>query len=107
MSENRRTILASAGALSAAIAACGCCVPLLPFVTAAGLAGGAAFLTTLQPYFLGTSVILIAYGFYQARRTKQCNRRPSAASTVVLWISATIVVMMVLFPQAVASLLAG
>ena len=80
---------------------------MAPSRTQAGLAGGAAFLTTLQPYFLGTSVILIAYGFYQARRTRQCNRRPSAASTVVLWISATIVVMMVLFPQAVASLLAG
>ena|SRR5688572_2520179 len=107
MSENRRTIVASAGALSAAIAAFACCVPLLPFVTAAGLAGGSAFLTTLQPYLLGTSVILIAYGFYQARRTKGCDRRPSAASTVTLWISATIVVMMVLFPQAVASWLAG
>lgn len=106
MDTNRRTILASAGALFTAIAATGCCLPLLPFVAAAGLAGGSAFFTTLQPYLLGTSVLLIGYGFYQAHRAKRCNRAPSRLSTIVLWTSAAIVVMMLVFPQLVASLLA-
>src|SRR5215813_6840410 len=100
MTTDRRTILASIGALSSAIAATGCCLPLIPVVAAAGLAGGAAFFTRLQPYLLCISVLMIGYGFYQASRARRCNRRPGIASTVLLWMSAAIVLVMVLFPQA-------
>ena len=104
---DRRTNLASVGAVASALAASSCCLPLFPFLAAAGLAGGSALLATLQPYLLGASVLLIGYGFYQARRAKQCNCRPSLVSTILLWSSAAIVVVMIIFPQAVASLLAG
>jgi hypothetical protein len=100
-------MLASVGALASVVAASSCCLPLLPFVAAAGLAGSSSLLSTLRPYLLGGSVLLIGYGFYQARRAKQCNCHPSVASTILLWSSAAIVVVMILFPQAVAALLAG
>jgi len=104
---NRRRNLASVSAVASAMAASSCCLPLFPFAAAAGLAGGSALLVTLRPYLLGASVLLIGYGFYQAMRAKQCNCRPSVISTILLWSSAAIVVVMILFPQAVASLLAG
>ena len=104
---NRRTNLASVGAVASALAASSCCLPLFPFVAAAGLAGGSALLATLRPYLLGASVLLIGYGFYQARRAKQCDCRPSIVSTILLWSSAAVVVVMILFPQAVAALVAG
>jgi hypothetical protein len=107
VSTSRHTNLASVGAIVSALAASSCCLPLLPFVAAAGLAGGSALLATLRPYLLGTSALLIGYGFYQAKRAKQCSRRPSLVSTILLWTSAAIVVVMIIFPQAVAALLAG
>jgi hypothetical protein len=52
-------------------------------------------------------VLLIAFGFYQAHRAKQCNCRPSKLSTAVLWVSTAVIAVMIFFPQAVAELLAG
>jgi hypothetical protein len=104
---DRRTMLAGIGALSAALAALSCCIPLLPFVAAAGIAGSAAFLLSVQPYLLAASVALIAYGFFQMRRAKQCDRRPGVASAAMLWTSTAFVALVLLFPQLLASLLAG
>ena len=53
------------------------------------------------------SVLLIGYGVYQGHRAKQCGSRPSLASSLVLWMSAGIVAVMLLFPQVVANFLAG
>ena len=104
---NRRTLLASVGALISVVAASSCCLPLIPFVAAAGTAGASAFLSSLRPYLLALSGLLIAYGFYQGHRAKQCNCRPRRVSTVLLWVSAIIVGASVFFPQAIAGLLAG
>lgn len=105
--SNRRTILASVGALTSAVAASSCCLPLLPFLAAAGMAGGSALLASLRPYFLAASVLLIGFGFYQAHRARQCNCRPGRISTVLLWFSAVVIAVTIFFPQAVAELLAG
>src|SRR5213595_1760753 len=78
----------SKGGLAAAISAVGsvlaaatCCLPVLPFVLAAGTASSARFFSSyvgaLRPYLLGVSVLLIALGFYQSRRATQCNCKPS------------------------------
>src|SRR5713226_3819927 len=78
----------SKGALAAALSAVGsvlaaltCCLPVLPFVLAAGTASSAAFLSpyisALRPYLLGVSVLFIALGFYQSRRATQGNCKPS------------------------------
>lgn len=103
----RGTILASTAALASAVAASSCCLPLLPFVAAAGLAGSSAWFTAVRPYLLGVSVLLIGFAFFQSHRAKQCNCRPSKVSIAVLWISAALIAVMILFPQAVAELLAG
>ena len=64
-------------------------------------------LTVLRPYLLGLSVLLIFFGFYQGRRTKQCQRKPRLLTTILLWSSTAIVALSILFPQIVAELLAG
>ena len=106
-SASRRTLFASLGALASVLAASSCCLPLIPFVAAAGAAGGSVFLSSIRPYLLVLSGLLIAYGFYQAHRARQCNCRPSRLSTVLLWCSAVIVFVSILLPQAMAELLAG
>ena len=105
----------SKGGLAAALSAVGgvlatltCCLPVLPFVLAAGTASSARFLSSyigaLRPYLLGLSVLLIALGFYQSRRASQCNCKPSVLSQVVLWLSTLIVAISILLPQAFADL---
>ncbi len=105
--NHRRTLFAGVGAIVSVVAASSCCLPLLPFLAAAGFAGGSAFLALLRPYLLAVSVLLVAFGFYQARRARQCNCRPSLLSSILLWSSAVIVFVSIFFPQAMASLLAG
>ena len=106
----------SKGALAAALSAVGsvlaaatCCLPVLLSVVAAGTAGTATFLSSfigaLRPYLLGLPVVLIALGIYQSRRASQCNWNPSVPSQVVLWLSALIVVISILLPQAFANII--
>jgi len=98
-----RTAVASVAAIGSVLAASSCCLPILPFVFAAGVAGSSALLTALRPYLLALSVVLVAYGFYQARRAKQCRSRPSVLISVLLWSSALFVVVSIFFPQVLAN----
>ena len=102
-----RTALASVAAIVSVLAASSCCLPILPFLMAAGLAGGSAFLAAARPYLLVASILLIAYGFYQASRAKKCQRRPGLVTTALLWISAFFVVVSIFFPQVMANAAAG
>ena len=95
--------LASVAAIGSVLAASSCCLPMLPFMMAAGLAGGSAFLSTARPYLLAASVVFIAFGFYQARRAKKCQRRPSVISSALLWMSAGFVFLSIFFPQVMAN----
>jgi hypothetical protein len=65
-----RTALASFAAIGSVLAASSCCLPILPFMMAAGFAGGSAFLSAARPYMLLASVVFIGCGFYQGRRAK-------------------------------------
>ncbi len=98
-----RTVVASVAAIIGVIAASSCCLPILPFVFAAGLAGSSTVLTTLRPYLLAVSVLFIAYGFYQAWRSKRCSRKPNTVSSVLLWLSAVFVFTSIVFPQVLAN----
>jgi hypothetical protein len=102
-----RTTLASLAAIGSVLAASSCCLPLLPFMMAAGLAGGSAFLSAARPYLLAASILFVAYGFYQAWRVKKCQRRPSVIASALLWVSAFFVVISILFPQVMANAAAG
>lgn len=100
------TLYASCAAVASILAASTCCLPVLPFVMAAGMAGGSAFLSTLRPYLLAGAILCIACGFYQARQAKKCNRRPRVLNSVLLWVSAVFVFASVFFPQWMANTLA-
>ena len=102
-SRGGRTALASIAAIASVIAASSCCLPVLPFVFAASLAGSSTVLTALRPYLLGAAVLFIAYGFYQAWRSKRCSRKPGLLSSALLWVSAFFVFVSIFFPQVLAN----
>lgn len=106
--SSKGALVAALSAVGSVLAALTCCLPVLPFVLAAGTATSAKFLSSyvgaLRPYLLGLSALLIAFGFYQSRRASQCNCKPSVLSQAVLWLSALIVAISILLPQAFADL---
>ena len=105
--RSKRTIVASLAALGSVVLASSCCLPMFPFLLAAGAAGSSAFFVRIRPFLLVASVLLIAFGFYQRWRARQCNSRPNPLSAILLWFSAAIVVASVLFPQIIANLVAN
>jgi type IV secretory pathway TrbL component len=64
------------------------------------------FLTTLRPWLLGLSVILIGLGFWQQRRAKQCAVKGPVVGQILLWSAVVVVLGMILFPQQIAGFLA-
>src|SRR5258708_32524577 len=74
---SKGTVVASLGALASVVAASSCCLPLLPFLFAAGAAGTSAFIGKLRPYLLVISVLLIAFAFYKSWRANPVNLHPS------------------------------
>src|SRR5438552_16969532 len=102
----RTTAFASLAALGTAFLASSCCLPLLPFLAAAGAAGSSAFFVKLRPFLVAASLGFVAVGFFQGWREKQCGRKPSRWSTLLLWFSAIVVVAFTFFPQGLANLIA-
>lgn len=98
-----RSALACIAAVASVLAASICCLPIFPFLLAAGSAGASAFLAAARPYLLGASILFIAYGFYQARRARKCQRRPGVASSLLLWTSTLFVLIAIFFPQLMAN----
>src|SRR3989441_9613769 len=105
--RTKGTVIASLAALGSVVLASSCCLPLLPFLFAAGTAGTSAFFVKARPFLLAASVLLIAFGFYQRWRAKQCQCKPSLLSAILLWFSAFVVLVFILFPQAIANLVAN
>src|SRR5256885_14657930 len=91
-----RTVMASLAALGSVILASSCCLPLLPFLFAAGAAGTSAFFVKVRPFLLAASLLFIPLGFYQAWRAKKCNCKPNVLSTILLWFSAVVVIAFIL-----------
>src|SRR5712691_4194264 len=104
--RSKSTIAASFAALGSVILASSCCLPLLPFLFAAGAAGTSAFFVKLRPFLLAASLLFIAFGFYQRWQAKQCKCKPSVLSTTLLWFSTIVVVVFTFFPQAIANFIA-
>lgn len=98
--------LTPVAAMIAALSTLACCLPFA-FVGALGLAGASAKLQLARPWFLVGAGILLVVGFVQLYvRRNQCKRR-SLLSIAVFWVAAVIVLLVVLFPQLIASLIAG
>jgi cytochrome bd-type quinol oxidase subunit 2 len=105
-SPGTRTVLASVAAIASVLVASSCCLPVLPFVFAAGVAGSSAFLTTLRPYLLAFSVVMVGYGFYHGWRANKCRSRRGSLTTLLLWASALFVVASIFFPEVLANTVA-
>jgi hypothetical protein len=99
-------ISASVAAIVGAVATMSCCLPI-GFAAALGAGAASAFFTTLRPWLLGLSVVLIGVGFWQQHRAKQCSVRGRLVGKLLLWTAVAVVVGMILFPQQIAGLLAG
>ena len=90
----------------AALSTLACCLPFT-FLGALGLAGASVRLQSLRPWLLVGAVILLGIGFIQLYvRRNQCQKR-SPLSVALFWGAALIVLLVILFPQVIASLLAG
>src|SRR3989442_10772407 len=94
---SKRTIAASLAALGSVVLASSCCLPLLPFLFAAGAAGTSALFVKLRLFLLIASVPFIAFGFYQSWRASQCACQPSTLRAILLWFSAVLLVFLTLF----------
>jgi hypothetical protein len=100
-----KTTGASVGAILTSLLTLSCCLPL-PFVGAAGIAGASVFLAGAGPWLLGVSVILLGTGFFQLYRGARCRVRQSKTAIVLLGMASVVVVLLLLFPQVIANVLA-
>jgi hypothetical protein len=103
MQKRTHSAVISMAAIGSVLAASSCCLPVLPFAMAAGFAGGSTILSGARPCLLGTSILLIAYGFYQSWQEKKCRRQPSVTGAILLWVSTAFVAIAIFFPQAMAN----
>src|SRR5579863_1340153 len=102
-SKEAGAALTGIAAIGSVLAASSCCLPILPLLVAAGFASGSAFLSAARPYLLGASILFVALGFYQTRRTKSCRRSTSVVSSALLWFSTVFVFLSIFFPQVIAN----
>jgi len=100
-----KTAGVSLGAMLTSLITLGCCLPF-PFLGAAGIAGVSVFLSGARPWLLGLSVILLAAGFFQVYRGVRCRVRQSKTAIALLSVATVVVILLLLFPQVVASVLA-
>lgn len=84
------SISAAMGAIASSLASLSCCLPL-GFAAALGAGAASAFLTTLRPWFLAISVLLLGVGFWQQRRARQCSVRGRWLGAVLLWLAVAVV----------------
>ena len=98
-------VSASLVAILSSVATLSCCLPIA-FAGALGAGAASAFATTLRPWFLGLSVILLGFGFWQQHRAKQCALRGRLIGKVLLWAAVVVVVGMILFPQEISAVIA-
>lgn len=100
-----KTTSASVAAMVTSLLTLSCCLPL-PFLGAAGIAGASVFLAAARPWLLGLSIVLLGLGFFQIYRGMRCRTRQSKTAVALLGLATFVVVLLLLFPQVIASVLA-
>lgn len=98
-------VSASLVAILGSVATISCCLPIA-FAGALGAGAASAFFTTLRPWLLGVSVVLLGFGFWQQHRAKQCAVQGRLVGNVLLWAAVLVVLGMILFPQEIAAVIA-
>jgi len=96
---------ASAAAIVAALSTLACCLPL-GFIGALGLASFSLWARQYSRWMLLASIAFLCIGSAQLYFRKSCPKR-SRASLVLFWIAVVIVILVALFPQLIATLIAG
>ena len=92
-------------AVLSAVATLACCLPVA-FAAAAATASLGVVAAEYRSWLIGLSGGLLAVAFVQMSRSARVCGRRSAASTVIFCVSLGIVLIVVLFPQLVAALVA-
>lgn len=98
-------VSASLAAIVSSVATISCCLPI-GFAAALGAGAASAFVTTLRPWLLGLSIVLLGFGFWQQYCAKQCAIRGRLLGNVLLWAAVVVVLGMILFPQEIAAVIA-
>ena len=93
-------------AVMAALSTLACCLPL-GFLGALGLAGLSVWARGARLWFMGGALIMLVLGFSQLYLGRNQCRKRSPVSVALFWLSVTIVLLVILFPQLIASLVAG
>ena len=102
----RNTWLTASGAVLSSLATLACCLPF-GFLAALGTAGASIYLAEFRPWLLGLSVALLGIGFYQQYRGATCSLKRNRLNLIFLWGATAVVMLVLLFPQLIASMLAG
>ena len=89
----------------AGLATIACCLPMA-FAAAAVTASFGMAVAPYQPWFLGLSALLLMVGAVQVRQKQRACGTRSYSSLIVFSLSAVIVLLVVVFPQVIAGLLA-
>lgn len=113
----RGGLLATSGAVLAAILSSACCwLPLLLIAFGASAAGVAGFFEQYRFVFLGVTVVLLAGAFYLVYRKPRCAPRETCAvpntrlrkfNKGMIWVATLIVIAFAVFPNYVGVLIGG
>ena len=106
MAQARGPLVSSIAALGSLVAAVSCCLPFGTFLLAGAAAGAGRVLNPLRPWLFAVSIITLIVGFVQAYGRSRCSLRRNPVTILLLWVSAVLVLMMLIFPQTVAGFLA-
>jgi hypothetical protein len=96
---------APAVAIVAALSTIACCIPF-GFLGAVGLASLSLWARQYSRWLLLTSIAFVCMGSVQLYFRKSCRRR-SRTSLVLFWTAVLVVILVALFPQLIATLIAG
>jgi hypothetical protein len=88
-----------------AVATLLCCLPV-GFAAAGATASLGAVALSYRPWFLGASMLLLIVGVVQVSRVHRTCPTRNRASIVILSVSAIIVLLVIFFPQVIATLVA-
>jgi hypothetical protein len=97
--------LSPVAAAMSALGTLACCLPF-GIAGAVGALGLSIVLEALRPWLMGLAVVLLAISGFQMYRSGRSCRRRSRLSLALFGLSAAIVLGVILFPQALAELMA-
>lgn len=102
----KKTWLAASGAILSSLAMLTCCLPFA-FLAALGATGAGLFFAKYRAVFFILAPVFLGIGFWQQYRAKSCRMGTSRIGAVLLWVATFVVLVVFLFPQWIASLVAG